>query len=58
MDDTCKVCGKPVLVMAFQGTSICSVKCKKDAGLDISSVGTMMFVTSEEKEMIGEYRGE
>jgi hypothetical protein len=38
--------------MAFKGTNFCSVKCQKIAGKDVSSVGTIMFVTSEEKEMI------
>jgi hypothetical protein len=57
MEEKCRHCDGPVQVMAFRGTGICSVDCRKALGLDVSSVGTMMFVTTEEKEMIGEYRG-
>ena len=42
--------------MAFRGTGFCSVNCKKKYGKDVSSVGTIMFVTSGEKAAIEEAR--
>lgn len=42
--------------MAFRGTDFCCVDCKKQADMDVSSVGTIMFVTSEEKEAIDKVR--
>ena len=49
-------CGKKITVMAFRGTGFCSVNCKKKHGKDVSSVGTIMFVTSGEKAAIEEAR--
>jgi hypothetical protein len=50
--NTCESCGHEILVMAYKGTGACSVRCRKQLGRDVSSVGTMMFVTTDEKERI------
>lgn len=55
-DDNCKQCGTKIEMMAFRGSGFCSDQCKKDAGVDRPSVGTYMFVTTDEKRMIEEYR--
>jgi hypothetical protein len=52
MTEFCKVDGEPIEVMAFKGTGFCSVNCRKEAGDDVPSVGTHMFVTTAEKRMI------
>jgi hypothetical protein len=43
-------------VMAFRGTGVCSVVCKKKYKGDVSSVGTFMFVTTEERKNLIEAR--
>jgi hypothetical protein len=53
---TCESCGNEILVMAFRGTGACSVVCRKRLGRDVSSVGSMMFVTRGEKAAIEEAR--
>jgi hypothetical protein len=54
--DTCESCGADILVMSFRGTGACSVVCRKRLGRDVSSVGSMMFVTRDEKATITEAR--
>lgn len=56
MNEVC-FCGKPITVMAFKGTKVCSVVCKKKYIGDVSSVGTFMFVTTEERNAIVDARG-
>lgn len=50
-NETCP-CGNKIEVMAFRGTGVCSLKCKKEFKGDVSSVGTFMFVTTEEHAAI------
>lgn len=54
----CTVCTKKIKIQIFKGTGFCSKECKKAAGHDVSSVGIYMHVTNEERDMIGEHRGE
>ena len=54
--DICKNCNKNIEVTIFRGSGVCSVDCRKALGLDVSSVGTMMFVTTEEKHTVEEAR--
>lgn len=49
-------CGMKIEVMAYRGTGVCSLKCKKKYLGDVSSVGTIMFVTNGEKAAIEESR--
>lgn len=53
--DTC-YCGKKITVAIYKGTGTCSENCKKKYKGDTSSVGTFMFVTTEEKDKIMENR--
>ena len=50
--ELCVSHGRPIETMAFRGTGFCSEDCKKIAGADVSSVGTVMFVTREERTKI------
>ena len=50
--ELCVSHGREIKTMAFRGTGFCSVECKKEAGADVSSVGTIMFVTNEERNKI------
>ena len=52
----CLVCGRGIEVAIFKGSGYCSIDCRKKAGLDTSSVGTYMFVASDEKQLIEEIR--
>lgn len=52
----CRVCFKKINVMAFRGTEFCSDVCRKKAGADVSSVGSYMFVTNEERNLINDLR--
>lgn len=54
----CENCGGYIYVTAFKGEPFCSIDCKKALGLDVSSVGTFMFVTHEEKRSIESGRRE
>lgn len=56
MDEICKTCGTTIQVMAFRGTGYCSVDCKKAAGIDHATQGTLTFLTREEAAMIKENR--
>lgn len=49
---------QPIQLMAHRGLGYCSVDCKKEMGLDTSSVGTIMFVTREERDVLMESRCE
>jgi hypothetical protein len=48
----CRRCGREIKVMAFRGTGLCSIDCRKALGLDPSSSGTIMFVTKKEHKRI------
>lgn len=52
----CKNCTGEIKTMTFKGTGYCGIDCKKAAGLDVPSVGQMMFVSNDEKEKIMEAR--
>lgn len=52
MEDNCTVCKTKIETMAFRGTGFCSDICKKKGGKDVSSVGTYMFVSLEERDAI------
>lgn len=52
----CKNCDKKIQVAIFKGSGYCSIDCKKALGDDVSSVGTHMFVTRDEKKMIDQAR--
>lgn len=56
MEDTCINCGSKIETMAFRGTGVCSEDCKKVVKGDVSSVGTFMFVTTDEAAKIREGR--
>lgn len=55
-EELCKVDNKPIKVMAHRGTGFCSIDCRKKAGDDVSSVGTIMFVTTDERHKIEKRR--
>lgn len=44
--------GREIKTMAFRGSGFCSIECRKLAGDDVSSVGTIMFVTIDERKKI------
>lgn len=50
--DNCVFCGDPIQMAAFKGTGFCCIDHIKAAGADVSSVGTVMFVTKDEREAI------
>lgn len=50
--ELCVSHGREIKTMAFRGTGFCSEDCKKLAGADVTSVGTIMFVTTEERHRI------
>lgn len=52
MNENCVVCHRKIEVAIFKGSDYCSDQCKKAAGADVSSVGTHMFVTTEEYQKI------
>lgn len=56
--DICKLktCGVEITVAAFKGSGFCCVDHKKEYGMDVSSVGTIMFVSTEEKAEIDRAR--
>lgn len=56
MNTHCKACGKEIKVLAFIGTDYCSVDCRKRAGDDQTSIGTLVFLTKTEENLIKEYR--
>ena len=58
-------CGNPncphegrIITMAFRGSGFCCDDCRKAVGADVSSVGTYMFLTTEEAELIRNRRSE
>ena len=54
--ELCLIDGKEIKTMIYKGTGFCCIDCMKKAGRDVSSVGTIMFVTFEEYELIKEKR--
>jgi hypothetical protein len=50
--ELCITHGREIKTMTFRGTGFCSIECKKEAGADVSSVGTIMFVTLDERDKI------
>ena len=55
MEEICP-CGKKIEMQAYKGAGVCSLNCKKKYKGDVSSVGTIMFVTTEERDRIMEAR--
>lgn len=49
-------CGAKIETMAYRGTGVCSDQCRKRYLGDVSSVGTYMFVSQDEKDKIMEGR--
>lgn len=62
MSDVCQnpACehGNEPRAMAFQSAPFCCDDCKRAAGADVSSVGTYMFLTTEEAALIKNRRAE
>lgn len=54
--DHCRYCDKEIKVMAFKKSGVCSDICNKRLGLDVSSVGTQMFVSQDEEKLIKKMR--
>jgi len=49
-------CGKTIKAQIYKGSGVCSENCKKKYIGDVSSVGTFMFVTVDERDEIMEAR--
>lgn len=50
--ELCVVDGREISIPIFKGSGFCSIDCRKEAGADVSSVGTVMFVTTDERHKI------
>lgn len=55
MEESC-YCGNKITMQIYKGTGVCSLNCKKKYKGDVSSVGTIMFVSTDERDKIMEAR--